>query len=274
MPRNIILNNYKRAHAAWKLDTVVKHLPAAYQTFYQEWKVEQPKPVHYKPQPGKWKKNAKTGEVQPVENVPIPLRFPREAHEGLWGGEAVIKGYQHRGRNASLIPHWWVPSLQRTVLYSEVLDRWLDVVVTQRAVQLVHDHHGLDMYLLQTRACDIVSLLGLRIKREILLALARGSLWPQDPRRRQELMDKYKEFVVPEEQVEWYGLTVGEAIKKLRLAQEAAAPPEPLKHQYRAELIEQLKTLKEEQGTVTSTPESESWLTKMNPFTPKPVEKT
>ena len=86
---------------------------------------------------------------RPVENVPIPLRYPREVHEGLWGGEAVIKGFQHRGRNASLIPHWWVPSLQRTVLYSEVLDRWLELVVTQRAVQLVHDHHGLDMYLLK-----------------------------------------------------------------------------------------------------------------------------
>ena len=86
-----------------------------------------------------------------MQNVPIPLRFPREAHEGLWGGEAVIKGYQHRGRNASLIPHWWVPSLHRTVLYSEVLDRHLDLVVTQRAEQLVHEHHGLDMYLLKVR---------------------------------------------------------------------------------------------------------------------------
>ena len=53
-----------------------------------------------------------------------------------------------------------------------------------------------------------------------------------------------------EEQVEWYGLTVGEAIKKLRLAQLAAGPPPPLKLQYRAELIEKLKTMKDEQGTV------------------------
>ncbi|KAF0294745.1 39S ribosomal protein L28, mitochondrial [Amphibalanus amphitrite] len=219
---------------------------------------------------------------RPVENVPIPLSYPRELHQGLWGGEAVIKGYQHRGRNASLIPHWWVPSLHRTVLYSEVLDRWMELVVTQRAVQLVHDHHGLDMYLLKvgryavvlkTRACDIVSLLGLRIKREILLALARGSLWPDDPKRREELLKKYSEFIVPEEQVEWYGLTVGEAIKKLRVEQAAAGPPPPLKHQYRAELIEKLKFLRDNPETV-SAPESDSWLSKMNPFASRTVEKT
>ena len=45
--------------------------------------------------------------------------------------------------------------------------------------------------------------------------------------------------------MEWYGLTVGEAIKKLRQEQVAAGPPPPLKHQYRAELIEKLKTLRD-----------------------------
>ena len=45
--------------------------------------------------------------------------------------------------------------------------------------------------------------------------------------------------------MEWYGLTVGEAIKKLRQDQAAAGPPPPLKHQYRAELIEKLKTLRD-----------------------------
>ncbi|XP_037069939.1 39S ribosomal protein L28, mitochondrial-like [Pollicipes pollicipes] len=274
MPRNLF--HYQRAHAAWNVKTVVKFLPLAYQAFYKEWQLERPKPVHYVPEPGRWKKNPETGQIQRVENVPIPLRFPKEAHQGLWGGEGVIKGYQNRGRNASLVPHWWVPSLHRTVLYSEVLDRRLDLVVTQRALQLVHDHYGLDMYLLQTRACDIVSLLGLKIKREILLALARGTLWPDNPEKRQELLEKYKQFIVPEEEVEWYGLTVGEAIKKLRQAQAAAGPPPPLKHQYRSELLERLQAIQVEQATPTDSESgASSWLTKMNPFGgDKPVEKT
>ena len=50
--------------------------------------------------------------------------------------------------------------------------------------------------------------------------------------------------------MEWYGLTVGEAIKKLRLAEAAVGPPPPLKHQYRAELIDKLRALREEQGSV------------------------
>jgi len=269
MPRNIL--QYTKAHACWRVDTVVKHLPPAYQSFYREWKAHVPKPVHYIPEKGRWKKNPKTGEIVPVENVPIPLRFPRESHEGLWGGEAVIKGYQNRSRFASLIPHWWVPSLHRTVLYSEVLDRRLETVVTQRALQLIHDHFGLDSYLLENRACDIQSLLGLRIKREILLSLARGALRPDNPELRERLLERYQRFIRPEEEVEWYGLTIGEAIKKMNLARAAAGPPPPLKHRYRAELLDRLRVLETESA---STPESASWLSKINPFADKPVEKT
>ena len=38
-----------------------------------------------------------------------------------------------------------------------------------------------------------------RLKREILLALVRGTLWPEDASRKEELLCKYEKFILPEE---------------------------------------------------------------------------
>lgn len=70
-------------------------LPEAYRKFWKEWKVMQPAAVHYVPQEGRWKKDPVTGRVFPIQNVPIPLKYPPQFHEGLWGGEAVIKGLKY-----------------------------------------------------------------------------------------------------------------------------------------------------------------------------------
>lgn len=51
-----------------------------------------PAAVHYIPQDSKWKRDELTGETLPVQNIPIPLKYPSEIHEGIWGGEAVVKG--------------------------------------------------------------------------------------------------------------------------------------------------------------------------------------
>lgn len=53
-----------------------------------------PAAVHYVPQEGRWRKDEVTGEILPVQNIPIPLQFPKEAHQGIWGGEGIIKGKQ------------------------------------------------------------------------------------------------------------------------------------------------------------------------------------
>ena len=41
--------------------------------------------------------------------------------------------------------------------------------------------------------------LNCRLKREILLALVRGTLWPEDPSKKEELLCKYEKFILPEE---------------------------------------------------------------------------
>lgn len=126
----------------------------------------QPAPVHYIPKEGKWKRDELTGIVyvitfllllniifslcrQPVQNVPIPLKFPLEYDEHMWGGEGIIQGFQKRSKFKRRVPHFWFPTLQRSVVYSEVLDKHISVIVTDRTIQLINDNYGFDHYLLK-----------------------------------------------------------------------------------------------------------------------------
>ncbi|XP_027280930.2 39S ribosomal protein L28, mitochondrial isoform X2 [Cricetulus griseus] len=54
-----------------------------------------PTPVHYKPHGAKFKINPKNGQRERVEDVPIPIYYPPESQQGLWGGEGVILGYRY-----------------------------------------------------------------------------------------------------------------------------------------------------------------------------------
>lgn len=54
-----------------------------------------PSPVHYKPHGAKFKINPKNGQRERVEDVPIPIYYPPESQQGLWGGEGLILGYRY-----------------------------------------------------------------------------------------------------------------------------------------------------------------------------------
>lgn len=84
-----------------------------------------------------------------VQNVPLPLHFPKEFHEGLWGGEAIVQGFTKKHRYARRAPHFWFPTLRKSVVYSEVLDKYMNTVVTIRTINLIHEHYGFDHYLLK-----------------------------------------------------------------------------------------------------------------------------
>ena len=45
----------------------------------------------------------------------------------------------------------------------------------------------------------LTCILHCRLKREILLALVRGTLWPEDASKKEELLCKYEKFILPEE---------------------------------------------------------------------------
>lgn len=144
-------------------------LPEAYKKFYKEWQFAEPTAVHYIPEEGRWKRNEVTGEVYvlhnspqfilikqfnfdcrlPIQNAPIPLKYPKEHNYQLWGGEGVIQGFQKRDKYSRRVPHFWVPSFKRSVVYSEVLDKYISVIVTDRALTLIHSNYGFDHYLLK-----------------------------------------------------------------------------------------------------------------------------
>lgn len=127
---------------------VGKYLPKAYQKFYWEWQ-EEPTPVHYIPKAGKYVRNEETGITTPVQNVPLPLKYPKEFDKCLLGGEAVIKGYYKSRPTVRRFPNFWVPTIKRTTVYSEILNQHMDVLATDRVQQLIHHYKGFDEYIMQ-----------------------------------------------------------------------------------------------------------------------------
>lgn len=84
-----------------------------------------------------------------IRDRPIPVVYPHQSHLGIWGGEGVIDGLVKKGKFRSPVPKFWVPSLHRSVVYSEILDKYFSVVVTVKALRLIDEFHGLDSYLLK-----------------------------------------------------------------------------------------------------------------------------
>ncbi|KAK2509023.1 hypothetical protein MC885_020102 [Smutsia gigantea] len=140
----------------------------------------------------------------------------------------------------------WKPQLFQRELHSEILDTTFSVTVTMRTLDLIDEAFGFDFYILkatsyQTPKEDLCSKFGMDLKRGMLLRLARRDpkLHPEDPKRRAAIYDKYKEFVIPEAEAEWVGLTLDEAVEKQRLLEEK--DPVPLFKVYMEELVKQLQ---------------------------------
>ncbi|EHH60012.1 hypothetical protein EGM_11274, partial [Macaca fascicularis] len=178
-----------------------------------------------------------------VEDVPIPIYFPPESQRGLWGGEGWILGqrYANDDKLSKRLKKVWKPQLFERELYSEILDKKFTVTVTMRTLDLIDEAYGFDFYILKASGEDLCSKFGMDLKRGMLLRLARQDpqLHPEDPERRAAIYDKYKEFAIPEEEAEWVGLTLEEAIEKQRLLEEK--DPVPLFKIYVAELIQRLQ---------------------------------
>ncbi|KAE9531648.1 hypothetical protein AGLY_010854 [Aphis glycines] len=238
-------------------------LPEAYKKFYKEWRHKVPEPVYFKPKPGKWTKDEKTGAVIPVQNIPIPLKYPKTMHSGIWGGEAIVQGFKQSGKYKSRVPHFWTPTLKKSVVYSEILNTYMSTTVTEKALDLINKNYGLDHYLLKTAACDLKTTLSLKIKRHLLMALRDKTLYKDDSVKQQEVYDKYKHYLkdYTHEEIEWYGLTFDEALLKMQDIDELNAKEAPLKAKYRLELIEELKNSSNE-----PVEENKSWINKLNPF--------
>ncbi|KAH8409342.1 hypothetical protein KR222_000680, partial [Zaprionus bogoriensis] len=267
-------------------------LPDAYKKFWREWKLTRPAAVHYIPKESEWERDEVTHAIKPVQNIPLPLIDTPESHQGIWGGEAVIKGFQKRQQTKRRVPHFWVPTLRRSVVHSQVLNEYISVVVTERTLEQIHECHGFDHYLLKNLACDLRSALALKLKRKVLQALSEGCpALVQEPKVRQEVLKEYSPYLesYTAEEIDWYGHTFLEAIRKLQSQLRAAEQVVPHKVEFRRKLIEQLREagIKEagkiESKDAASSAEhkdadiealtklesassSSNWLSKINPF--------
>ncbi|KAK6644424.1 hypothetical protein RUM43_000691 [Polyplax serrata] len=217
-------------------------LPTEYRKFYDEWKNTTPEPVHYIPEKGTWRKDEETGQMKRIENIPLPAFHSKELDNILTGGEKIIFGYIQKKKTGFEVPKFWIPFIYKSVVYSEILNKYISVHMTKRVIELIHKHRGFDSYLLETRACDLGTLLALRLKKKLLFALNDKNL-PYDEEKNCKVYEKYKKYCIPPEELEWYGLSFQEACRK-QIEIEKAKQREaiiPLKYLFRSQLIEDLK---------------------------------
>lgn len=56
---------------------------------------KEPTPVHWRPLGVKYRANPQTGHKERVQDVPIPIYYPPQSQDGLWGGEGWISGFRY-----------------------------------------------------------------------------------------------------------------------------------------------------------------------------------
>ncbi|XP_068173916.1 large ribosomal subunit protein bL28m [Antennarius striatus] len=208
--------------------------------------VREPTPVHWKPLGIQYRANPETGQRERVQDVPVPIYYPPASQTGLWGGEGWISGFRYANNDkmSNRLKKTWKPQLFKRELYSEILDHMFTIQVTARALDLIDAAYGFDFYILKTPKEDLSSKLGMDLKRAMLLRLARRNtdLYPNDPVKRQKVYDKYKQFEIPEEEAEWVGLSLEEAVEKQR--QLEYKEPVPLFKVYVEELVKEVQMQK------------------------------
>lgn len=92
-----------------------------------------------------------------------------EAHTGIWGGEGVILGNKRRKQWFEVYPtRWSLPILNRSVVYSEILDKRLSVIVTKRTIELIVQHQGFDNYILEVSQFSLLFFFQASLKFKVL----------------------------------------------------------------------------------------------------------
>lgn len=200
----------------------------------------------------KYRVSPKTGQRERVQDIPIPIYFPPESQDGLWGGEGWISGYRYANNDklSAKVKKTWKPQLFKKDLYSEILDQKFNITVTARTLDLIDAAYGFDLYILKTPKQDLNSKFGMDLKRAMLLRLARkdAELYPDDPVQRGKIYNKYKQFEIPAEEAEWVGLSLEEAVEKQRQLEHK--DPEPLYKSCVDNLVKELAIQKLSEPTI------------------------
>jgi len=268
------LTNFQKLHLGiWPWTTGLKsRLPLHYKQRYIEKFMRDPAPVHYKPDLRKYVAD-EFSCPQRVQNIPIPVFFPKESHDMLWGGEGIIAGFRRKKKKQKVpkVPRIWKPRLSSRVFYSEVLDVFLRVTVTRHTLEMIDAANGFDHYILSTPEVDMQSMLGMRLKRKLLLTLANNTLWPNNPAKHDEVLVKYQKYVIPAEEAEWIGLSIFEAERKQHAVEETERLKNirPLKNVYAEELVQKLQTALLTKSDDQASKSVLDKLGKLNPFQDK-----
>uniref|UniRef100_A0A915K319 39S ribosomal protein L28, mitochondrial n=1 Tax=Romanomermis culicivorax TaxID=13658 RepID=A0A915K319_ROMCU len=229
--------------------SVVHRLPEHYKRRYWANILADRTPVHYQPPDVRFSYDPIKKLTIEHEHYPVLVIYPPEVDKGLWGGEGILKGYEayklkkrrvfDRPKPIRWRARFFWPRLLHRVFYSEIFDKYLKVRCTRRLAELVDQNFGFDYYILRTSELDLGSKLGNKLKREMLLSLARRDYYPNDAEKRKEIEEKYKEFIIPEHEAEWVGLDLNEACMKLQDL-EFSVEPEPLKFKFERGLLDEL----------------------------------
>ncbi|XP_071786263.1 large ribosomal subunit protein bL28m-like isoform X1 [Asterias amurensis] len=252
---NIIAHNLKRAPKPDKIifDTrkrpgfysegIASRLPAAYFKWRAKPGVQPPAIYSTDPNAGDWMKHSETGERIRTKKSQIKVTYLRESQLGLWSGEGIIEGYRKTHKTSGIrLKKVWKPFLQKKEFYSEILDKTFTITVSLRTLDLIDEAYGFDFYILKTPPEVLNSMMGMALKRNLLLRLAqKDKVYPDDPDKRDKIYRRYGQYVIPKEEAEWVGLTRSQAIAKQRLIEEQQNPDRPLQEVYTEQLIAELR---------------------------------
>ncbi|XP_050415854.1 39S ribosomal protein L28, mitochondrial [Patella vulgata] len=257
------ISAFRYAPYQYKFSNEVKELlPQHYLRRCKEYMEADPLTVHWQPDTRKFTVHPKTGERVKVQNVPLKVMYPEVSNKDLWGGEGIIVGHRKKKHLSPKTPKLWLPYIFKRPLYSEIFDKFYLVRVTPRTLNLIDACYGFDHYILQTNEVNLNSQLGMKFKREMLVALATNDFYDGQPEKQGKILKRYEKYMLPLEEAEWIGLPAGEAVTKAREIHAEENPTIPLKEYFIDELSEKFK----ETSLDDDSSESQSWINKLNIF--------
>ena len=90
------------------------------------------------------------------------------------------------------------PNLQKTILYSEILDTYMSTIVTERTLRLIDQMNGFDNYILKTPIQDFkTSQLALDLRRKLLVTLAKQEYHLNNREKHDYIKERYRDCVIP-----------------------------------------------------------------------------
>lgn len=231
-------------------DKCEKLLPKHYKARCLDYMLKEPKPVHWVPDTRKYTVD-EYGTRLPVQNHPIYVKYPVQCNQGLWAGEGIVQCWSRKIRSKKYkdlmidrVAKYYTPFLVSRLLYSEILDQWLRIPCTNRAMDQIDDSFGLDYYILKTHERDLNSKLAMDLRRKMLLRLCEDAEVPDLTEERRKILKRYQEFMIPKEEAEWVGLSITEALEKAESEASSKKLP-PLKYLIEEQFLKELKAYAE-----------------------------